>query len=170
MPCCSLSISGETDWKVIAIDVDDPLADKMNGVYHCSTSTARYPQHVHLVICYLSLPHHSHSPVLNHSHPLNSARAWVCESIFQVQHSPAWLLFELTKALFKQTGDPRNSFLWSCYQREPFLLGACYILRSPMKIFVNFLPRGELFSRLSLSRFLPINVRKSLGFRYLLRK
>lgn len=29
---------GETDWKVLAIDVSDPLADKINGKY-CSFSS-----------------------------------------------------------------------------------------------------------------------------------
>lgn len=24
---------GETDWKLIAIDINDPLADKVNGIY-----------------------------------------------------------------------------------------------------------------------------------------
>ena len=27
-------VSGETDWKVLAIDVTDPLADKLNGNVH----------------------------------------------------------------------------------------------------------------------------------------
>ena len=29
--CCHFSPSGETDWKVLVIDVADPLAPKMNG-------------------------------------------------------------------------------------------------------------------------------------------
>lgn len=29
-------ILGETDWKIIVIDVNDPLADQMNGNYYIS--------------------------------------------------------------------------------------------------------------------------------------
>lgn len=34
----SFIFAGETDWKVLAIDVSDPLADKINGKY-CSFSS-----------------------------------------------------------------------------------------------------------------------------------
>ena len=28
---------GETDWKILAIDITDPLADQINGVYYLLT-------------------------------------------------------------------------------------------------------------------------------------
>jgi inorganic pyrophosphatase len=31
--CFALIDEGETDWKVLAIDVTDPMADKLNGIY-----------------------------------------------------------------------------------------------------------------------------------------
>lgn len=30
----TIFILGETDWKIIVIDVNDPLADQMNGNYY----------------------------------------------------------------------------------------------------------------------------------------
>ena len=33
LPPPSLRASGETDWKVLVIDVKDPLAEKLNGTY-----------------------------------------------------------------------------------------------------------------------------------------
>ena len=32
----SIVCTGETDWKILAIDVTDPLADQMNGIYVAS--------------------------------------------------------------------------------------------------------------------------------------
>ena len=30
-----ISISGETDWKILAIDVTDPIANKLEGIAQC---------------------------------------------------------------------------------------------------------------------------------------
>ena len=35
---------GETDWKVIAIDVNDPLAEKLNGMFSILT----HPQYIEM--------------------------------------------------------------------------------------------------------------------------
>ena len=39
---------GETDWKILAIDTSDPLADQMNGMlYHCTLLVAMYTAYSH---------------------------------------------------------------------------------------------------------------------------